>query len=370
MEIVLISDGPLPDDSPVRKLPLFFKARLVDMANVMPKTVGSARIAIIELQGSTDSGLAVLKEFWQNISEIPFICIVDRKKRREVIQARALGDSDPIDRDAPFAVLLRKINKLAGFDLLAALPPDTPSATAEAYVKGSAFLESLCLSATEGANIQVSLMNRSAADILAALELDGLGCWLNAVQTHHSATYSHSLMVAGLAGTLAEGLGWKAADCREVIAGGLIHDIGKTRIPLTILDKAGALNDHERLVIEKHTVYGREILKPRLELSADIKRMAIQHHEYLDGTGYPEGLSGSRISPKVRLITICDIFAALTERRAYKERVSVRSALNTMKDLGPKLDEAMLARFEDLLLNQGFAYVKRAAKAVGGGAAA
>ncbi|WP_428671726.1 HD-GYP domain-containing protein [Roseibium sp.] len=360
MEIVLISDGPLPDGSPVRKLPLYYRARLVDMAKVTPKTVGSARIAIIELQGSSDTGLTALKASWEEITEVPFICVVDRTKRREVIQARALGDSDPIDRNAPFAVLLRRIRTLAGPDLRAALPKDTSAQTAEAYVKGCTFLESLCLSATEGMNIQVNLMTHSATDILNALSLDGLSAWLNAVQTHHSATYSHSLMVAGLAGHFAMKLGWPEDACKEVIAGGLVHDIGKTRIPLTILDKAGELTEDERRIVRKHPMLGREILKPRLELSLDLKKMAIQHHEYLDGSGYPDGLKAARISAKVRLITICDIFAALTEQRPYKDVMPARVALAVMRKMGPKLDQNMLSRFAAAVLPDELGHLNRA----------
>ena len=360
MEIVLISDGPLPLESPVRKLPFFFAARLVDMAKVSPRTVGDARIGVIELLNSTDAGLTALKEAWDSISEIPVICLADKKNRREVIQAAALGKTEVLERDAPLVLLLRNIKGKVDFNPLGQVPSNVPAATVEAYRKGNAFLESLALSTADGSKIQINLLNDSAAEILSSLSLDGLAPWVDAVQSHHSGTFCHSLMVAGLAGAFARHLKWSDDACQEAIAGGLLHDIGKMRIPLTILDKADKLTEEERKIIDKHPQFGRDILKPRLEVPFDIKKMAIQHHEFLDGSGYPDGLKGDRISPKVRLITLCDIFTALTESRAYKEGLPVRAAFGTMKEMGKKLDQDMLNQFARMIIANDFGEISRA----------
>jgi putative nucleotidyltransferase with HDIG domain len=370
MEIVLISDGSLPMDSPVRKLPFFFSARLIDMSKVSARAIGDAQIAVVELLKASDAGLAALKSSWGSIAEIPVICLVDKNNRREAIQAAALGKSEIMQRDTPFALLLRRIRSLTSTDAGSRLPEGTAKTTVKAYQSSNAFLESLCFSAAESSKIQVNLMSESASEVLAALSLDGLSSWMEAVQYHHSATYSHSLTVAGLAGTFAKSLGWSESDCREVIAGGLIHDVGKMRIPLSILDKAERLTDEERALIDRHPMFGREILKPRLEIPIDIKKMAIQHHEHLDGSGYPDGLKGSRISQKVRLITICDIFAALTETRAYKDAHSPRGAIATMRDMGSKLDQKVLLQFAHMVLENGLGEIKRAPAAAKAGTAA
>ncbi|QFT30741.1 Cyclic di-GMP phosphodiesterase response regulator RpfG [Labrenzia sp. THAF82] len=370
MEIVLISDGPLPMESPVRRLPLFFHARLIDMDKVSPATVGEGKIAIVELLDATDAGLIALKAAWGSIAAIPVICFVAKKNRREVIQAGALGKSEMLDRETPLALILRRLNSLTQKDVADTLPARMPQKTVEAYRKGNVFLENMCLASAEGTKIPVSVLKSSASDIFNAMSQEGLSFWMEAVNSHHSPTYSHSLKVAGLAGMFANHLGWSKGECEEVIAGGLVHDIGKTRIPLSILDKADKLTDKERAIIDKHPLYGREILKPRLELPIDIKKMAIQHHEYLDGTGYPDGLKGERISPKVRLITICDIFTALTEERAYKEGLPVRTAISMMQDMGPKLDQKMVSAFARMLLDRGFGELNRSEQKVRRGSAA
>jgi len=318
MEIVLISDGPLPIDSPVRKLPFFFPARLVDMSKVSSNTVADARVAVIELLESTDAGLSALRASWDSIAEIPVICLAAKAERKESIQAAALGRTTVMDRGTPLVLMLEKIQELVGGTQEPGLPANLPGETGKAFVRGIAFLEGMWLSAVQGKTIQTAQMEKSASEVFSALSLNGLSPWLEAVNAHHSATYSHSLAVAGLGGAFAKHLGWSDAACRQVIAGGLIHDIGKARIPLTILDKSDRLSEEERNLIDRHPEFGREILKPQIDVPVDIKKMAIQHHEYLDGSGYPDGLKGDRISEKVRVITICDIFVALTEDRAYK----------------------------------------------------
>lgn len=363
MEIVLISDGPLPKESPVRKLPFFFPARLSEMCKVTPRTVGEARVAIIELADTSETGLSALRSSWESISAIPVICLTDRSTRRDAIQAAALGKAVVMDRETPLAVMLKKIRQLAGPESEEVLPEDVPEETAKAFHRCNAFLESMCFSAIEGSKIQTGEMKAGAGELLAALSIHGLSPWLEAVHAHHSATYRHSLTVAGYAGAFALHLGLSETDCQEAIAGGLIHDIGKMRIPLTILDKAEKLTEQERAVMDRHPEYSREILKPRLEVPVDIKKMAIQHHEYLDGSGYPDGLKADRISKKVRMITICDIFVALTEIRAYKASQSPREAIMTMKDMGPKLDQDLLLEFGRMLLARQFCEVGRKSSA-------
>ncbi|TYC55829.1 HD domain-containing protein [Rhodobacterales bacterium] len=363
MEIVLISDGPLPLESPVRKLPFFFSCRLIDMSSVTPRIVGDARVAVIELQGTTDAGLRALRGAWESISSIPVLCIVTKSNRQENIQAAALGKTVVIDREISLALLLDRIKKLAGAATSIPVDEGVPKQSAQAFRKCNAFLESICLSAVQNSKIHTAEMRTGAMELFSALQIDGLSDWLKAVHSHHSATYRHSLTVAGYAGAFAEHLGWSEADCQEVIAGGLIHDIGKMRIPLTILDKAEKLTDKERAAVKRHPDFARDILKARLEVPIEIKKMAIQHHEYLDGSGYPNGLKADRISTKVRLITVCDIYVALTEDRAYRPGLSSRDAIVTLKDMSTKLDQGLVLEFGRMLLNRDLGDVSRKSSA-------
>ncbi len=118
----------------------------------------------------------------------------------------------------------------------------------------------------------------------------------------------------------------------------MLHDIGKARIPVLILEKPTELDDKEMGVMRKHPEYGFEALASAIGVKKEVRDMVFYHHEHLDGTGYPYHLKAGQIPDLVRIVTISDIFGALIERRAYKNAMSCKAAYNMLLDMGPKLD--------------------------------
>src|SRR3954462_8004259 len=114
----------------------------------------------------------------------------------------------------------------------------------------------------------------------------------------------------------------------------MLHDIGKSQIPLAILEKPGPLDENEMAVMRKHPEYGLDALRTTSDLPAEMLDMVVHHHELLDGSGYPHGLHGSEVSDLVRIMTISDIFGALLERRSYKEPLSGDAAYQILLDMG------------------------------------
>ncbi len=125
----------------------------------------------------------------------------------------------------------------------------------------------------------------------------------------------------------------------------MVHDIGKVRVPIAILEKPTALVEHEMAVLRKHPEFGLEALKDTPGLSRDMLDIVIHHHEYLDGSGYPHGLSAREIPDFVRIATICDVFGALLERRAYKAPIRGDIAYQMLLEMGPKLDKDLVREF-------------------------
>jgi len=150
----------------------------------------------------------------------------------------------------------------------------------------------------------------------------------------------------GVAVTFGQQIGLSRADRQRLSFAGMLHDIGKARIPLAILEKPTALDANEMAVMKKHPQYGLEALGTVSGLPAEMLDMVVHHHEYVDGSGYPHGLQGSEISDLVRLITISDVFAALVERRAYKPPLSGATAYQMLLDMGPKLDKDLVREFK------------------------
>lgn len=144
-----------------------------------------------------------------------------------------------------------------------------------------------------------------------------------------SFTGRHSRSVAENAYALAVGLGWDSEQCQEIKLAGLLHDLGKLAVPKKVLDKPGALNQDEIQTIRTHTYYTYNLLFAA-GFPKNIVEWAAYHHERLDGRGYPFRISPELLTTGSRLMTIADIFAALTEDRPYRLGLSKAKAMEIM----------------------------------------
>ncbi|MDR0197696.1 MAG: HD domain-containing protein [Oscillospiraceae bacterium] len=145
-------------------------------------------------------------------------------------------------------------------------------------------------------------------------------CFADIIDQRSPFTYTHSHGIAKLARKAAEYLGYDGETCEKMYMAGLLHDIGKLYISTDILHKNGKLTPEERFEINKHTYYTRKILE-QIQGFEGIVDIAANHHEKLDGTGYPYHLSGERLSELERVMAICDVYQALTEERPYRENL-------------------------------------------------
>jgi putative two-component system response regulator len=142
-------------------------------------------------------------------------------------------------------------------------------------------------------------------------------------------TAGHSGRVADYSDKIAERMGLDVATRDEIRRGALFHDLGKIVIPDAILRKPGALTPEERSVVEEHPVVGHDLLA---EMKTMRRTLAVvyHHHERLDGSGYPDGIYGTAIPLPVRIVTVADIFDALTSDRSYREARSVTAAFDIL----------------------------------------
>jgi HD-GYP domain-containing protein (c-di-GMP phosphodiesterase class II) len=162
-------------------------------------------------------------------------------------------------------------------------------------------------------------------------------------------TAVHSLETAGIARKVGEALGESPAGLAELKLAAVLHDLGKIRVPRSILSKPGPLEQYERALINRHPVWGAELLAclPGFEVIAAIVRF---HHERWDGKGYPDGLGGERIPLASRVIAACDAYHAMTSERPYRDTLSEDEALSEIWDnAGSQFDPTVVAALDAVL---------------------
>jgi putative nucleotidyltransferase with HDIG domain len=175
---------------------------------------------------------------------------------------------------------------------------------------------------------------------------------LNGVKDHDNYSYAHSLRVATLLSLFGLAAGLKGDDHLVLSSGGLLHDIGKMAISHDILNKPGRLDDAEFAVMKSHVGETVKYLVASPEIPKPVITIAEQHHEKLNGLGYPNGLKGPQLNELARMAAIVDVFSALTDRRVYKAPMEAEKALGIMVDeMGAHLDQTFLKLFRNMLLD-------------------
>lgn len=276
------------------------------------------------------------------------IFLIEGRGRLAIVQAYALGATHVLSGPVSEMQLLAKLANAS-----AAVSLQSPGADARyAASTGAASLASMFSAVMTASPIDIDGVKAAGSRITDAISETGLTDWLATVRRHHEGTYQHCLLVTGIAVDFGLSLGLLRPDIERLYCAAMFHDIGKAWIPLTILDKPGHLDDRERTLVEMHPVAGYEALKGTSGISTEVLDAVRHHHEYLDGSGYPDGLSADSISDIVRILTISDIFAALIEHRSYKPTMSREAAYELLSSMHGKLEMPLVEAFREVALNR------------------
>ena len=168
---------------------------------------------------------------------------------------------------------------------------------------------------------------------------------INELKTSDEYTFKHSVDVATIAMVIARRRGWERHEIMEVGEAGLLHDIGKMRVPQEVMNKPTRLTDEEFEIVKNHSLYGYEMVKDNREVSDAIALGILQHHEKIDGSGYPFGAKASQIHPYAKVISVADIYDALVTERPYKKGYSNNDAISILMTMTNELDMDNLQAF-------------------------
>jgi putative nucleotidyltransferase with HDIG domain len=265
------------------------------------------------------------------------------------MQAWALGATDTIARPLQRAAILQRI-RAAFPDSTVYDATDSGKTLNRGVEAAHAVLTKMFEKLPLGTPLTIEDVIASENKILKAIKHSSLREWLTTVGCHHVGSYRHCLFVTGFAVAFAQHLGMREDDQRRLTRAALLHDVGKAFVPPALLDKPSKLTDEELELVRQHPRRGFEALVAQDGFPPEMLDVVLHHHEFLDGSGYPNQLSSNQISDIVRLTTIVDIYAALVEKRAYRLPFTPARAIAMLEGMGSKLDQQLVQAFRPVAL--------------------
>ncbi len=197
-------------------------------------------------------------------------------------------------------------------------------------------------------------LKEQVARLDAALE-QTLAAMSDMIEMRDPYTAGHERSVAHIAAAIGEILGWDAERCATLTHAALVHDIGKIAIPAEILVKPSRLSDTEYELVKMHVEFGYRILQ-NIEFARPIAQIMRQHHERLDGSGYPLGLRGEQILPEARVLAVADVVDSMISHRPYRPALGIAAAMQELeRNAGVLYDAQVVAAMRQLVERKFFA---------------
>ena len=228
---------------------------------------------------------------------IPRLFVLADALHHGSMQAWALGATDTISRPLDAAGILRRIRAAFpdddGFDAT-----DRGKTLNRGVAAAHEVMVKIFNKLPAGEPLKFSDVVQAENKIIKAIKHSSLREWLTTVGCHHADSYRHCLFVTGFAVAFAQHLSMREDDQRRLVRAALLHDVGKAFVPTAILDKPGLLNEEEKTEMRNHPRLGYDALAAQGGYPPEMLDVVLHHHEFLDGTGYPDGLSSNEIDRK------------------------------------------------------------------------
>lgn len=348
--VLVVQDNNIKNKAYINLVKRDHDVKQVDISDVPYHDITEAVLIIVQVNLNDPNSISPLKKLMAlpERSHIPTLFLLREFSRREVVQANTLGATDytiyPCTDNDFIQMMENLIDKK--FEKAWAKLSTAQEAALKVSLK---VVEKTFHNASKGLEVSQTEIKDSCNLIIEATAKDGLTDWMNVIRLYHDYTYRHSMMVCGYLVAFGMLLDVKKTDLQMLAIGGMMHDIGKSTIPLDILDNPSELTPAEQKIVDHHPIQGRLILE-RENWDDVMIDIAAHHHEKLDGSGFPDGLKGNEISDVVRLTSIANIFSELTDKRPYKAALTAEKAIETMLEMKNHLDIPLVKSFRAVVL--------------------
>lgn len=214
------------------------------------------------------------------------------------------------------------------------------------YEQGLKKLRAMHHELLSGHPLNMGLINELAEEIVDSVfrNPDALTA-MTLLREQQSYTWRHMLNSAILMAVFAKYLGYELHKVRQMALAALLHDIGLAKVPQSILSKPSELTPLERAALGKHVAYGVSMLRNQKEINTMMLEMVVNHHERIDGTGYPRGVNASKLTREARIMAIIDVYAAMIAQKPYRNAHDPISALRYLLSNENEFDHALVQRF-------------------------
>jgi len=340
----LLWNSVLPHEGPFRKMGRMIRIALTQHSNnremiQMRCDRGASIVRKIGLSEQTALAVRALDEHWDGSGYPERSTGTAISPLARVMAVAQHLDVFALERGPATAMLVLRERTGRWFD------PEVTKAAESLHRKGALWMH--CLPSSSDSAAQSQRFTRSAVLDLAPPQIAGTSpshidticeAFAEVVDAKSHFTFSHSVGVTWVAAAIGEAMGLNPERKQLLHRAALLHDLGKLRVPNSILDKPRNLDTGEWQIMREHPGLTASILR-RVKQFRELASIAGSHHERLDGSGYPDGLHAQDISLETRILTVSDIYTALTEDRPYRPGYSHEQAIEIMIHEGPgKLD--------------------------------
>ncbi|MDF2890692.1 MAG: hypothetical protein K0R80_1059 [Clostridia bacterium] len=206
------------------------------------------------------------------------------------------------------------------------------------YIKSVDLLKTAVKDLASGKGLNYSDISTTSELIYLGInEKDTIVQCLNEIRQEDDYTYTHCINTAFYAMLISKWIGLSMYETKLAIEAGLLHDIGKVKIPKEVLNKKGKLTQEEYELVKKHTVFGFDLIKDVIDIKPEVKQAALLHHERVNRSGYPLQVSPKEINLFSKIIAVADVYDAMTSERVYKKRATPFEAFEMFKTIGASL---------------------------------